>query len=62
MTTDTNEGGITGIRTAGVPVTDQDQDLRELGVDVGELLRWDGVPPIFALRNPDGNGLTVTRG
>lgn len=62
MTTDTNEGGITGIRTLGVPVTDQDQDLRELGVDVGELLRWDGVPPIIALRDPDGNGLTVTRG
>ena len=29
------------------------------GVDVGELLRWDGVPPMFAFHDPDGNGLEI---
>jgi hypothetical protein len=25
------------------------------GVEVGELLRWDGVPPMFSFDDPDGN-------
>jgi hypothetical protein len=29
------------------------------GVDVDELLRWDGVPPMFAVHDPDGNGLEI---
>jgi len=29
------------------------------GVDVDELLRWEGVPPMFAFRDPDGNGLEI---
>jgi len=130
MTTDSNEatmGGITGIKTVRVPVTDQDlavefyverlgfekrldapleqlggrwievappgsamtialvparkglpagvetgiglttddaialhQSLREHGFDTGELLLWDGIPPMFALRDQDGNALSVT--
>jgi lactoylglutathione lyase len=28
----------------------------EHGVDADELLHWDGVPPMFAFRDPDGNG------
>jgi lactoylglutathione lyase len=27
---------------------------------VDELLRWEGVPPMFAFRDPDGNGLEIT--
>jgi hypothetical protein len=29
------------------------------GADVGELLRWPGVPAMFSLRDPDGNGLEI---
>jgi len=29
--------------------------------DVGEPLRWDGVPPMFAFCDPDGNGLEITQ-
>jgi lactoylglutathione lyase len=27
---------------------------------VDELLAWEGVPPMFAFRDPDGNGLEIT--
>jgi catechol 2,3-dioxygenase-like lactoylglutathione lyase family enzyme len=29
------------------------------GVDVDSLLRWPGVPPMFAFRDQDGNGLEI---
>ncbi|WP_336215124.1 VOC family protein [Nonomuraea sp. LPB2021202275-12-8] len=71
---------ITGIRTVGVPVTDQDRALdfyvgtlgmeKRLDAPVEQLGgRWievapagsrtTGVPPMFALRDPDGNGLEI---
>ncbi len=25
------------------------------GTDVGEMLHWEGVPPMFTFRDPDGN-------
>jgi catechol 2,3-dioxygenase-like lactoylglutathione lyase family enzyme len=28
-------------------------------VDTGDVLRWPGVPPMFAFRDPDGNGLEI---
>jgi lactoylglutathione lyase len=28
-------------------------------VDVGEVLRWPGVPPMFMFRDPDGNRLEI---
>lgn len=34
----------TGIRLTTGDAVALHQDLRERGVDVGELLRWDGVP------------------
>lgn len=30
------------------------------GVDVDEILRWPGVPAMFAFRDPDGNAFSVT--
>jgi lactoylglutathione lyase len=30
------------------------------GVDVEEILRWPGVPPMFAFRDPDGNAFSIT--
>ncbi len=33
--------------------------MRASGVDVGDVLRWPGVPPMFAFRDPDGNGMEI---
>ena len=57
------QGGTTGVET-GIRLTTADaaslhQELAARGVDVGELLRWDGVPPMFAVHDPDGNGLEI---
>jgi lactoylglutathione lyase len=30
------------------------------GVDTDEILRWPGVPPMFAFRDPDGNAFSIT--
>ena len=29
------------------------------GVDADEVLRWEGVPPMFAFRHQDGNGMEI---
>ncbi len=59
---------VTGIRTVGIPVVDQDRALkfyaahaalRPRGVDADDVLRWPGVPPMFAFRDQDGNGLEI---
>lgn len=34
--------------------------LSEAGVDTDEILRWPGVPPMFAFRDPDGNAFSIT--
>jgi lactoylglutathione lyase len=34
-------------------------DLRAGGVDVDEMLRWPGVPPMFGFRDADGNGMEI---
>ena len=59
----TREDVPTGVET-GVRLTTPDAgaahaDLETRGVDVGELLRWPGVPPMFAIRDQDGNRLEV---
>jgi lactoylglutathione lyase len=37
------------------------EHLHAQGVEVGELLNWEGVPPMFAFRDPDGNGLEIVQ-
>jgi catechol 2,3-dioxygenase-like lactoylglutathione lyase family enzyme len=59
----TRDGVPTGVET-GVRFTTADaaavhSDLQTRGVDVGDLLRWPGVPPMFAVRDQDGNGLEI---
>jgi lactoylglutathione lyase len=52
-------GVETGIRLV---TADADADHAELcarGVDADEVLRWPGVPAMFALRDQDGNGLEI---
>ncbi|MER7504509.1 VOC family protein [Nonomuraea pusilla] len=59
-------GGVdTGIRLTTADAELLHADLLARGVEVGELLRWPGVPPMFTFQDQDGNtlvaiGATVT--
>lgn len=52
-------GVETGIRLKTADAAAIHSRLQEHGVEVGELLRWPGVPPMFALRDQDGNRLEI---
>jgi catechol 2,3-dioxygenase-like lactoylglutathione lyase family enzyme len=52
-------GVETGIRLVTADAESDRAALRSSGVDTDEVLRWEGVPPMFALRDPDGNGLEL---
>jgi lactoylglutathione lyase len=54
-------GVETGIRLATADAAAMHQYLRSENVAVDELLRWEGVPPMFAFRDPDGNGLEIVQ-
>lgn len=54
-------GVETGIRFSTADAGAAHQALRAQRVDVGELLSWPGVPPMFALRDQDGNGLVIVQ-
>ena len=36
-------------------------ELTAAGVEVGAVLNWPGVPPMFTFRDRDGNGLEIVR-
>jgi lactoylglutathione lyase len=56
-------GHDTGIRLAAADADAKHADLLARGVDVDpEVLRWPGVPPMFAFRDPDGNTLEIVEG
>jgi catechol 2,3-dioxygenase-like lactoylglutathione lyase family enzyme len=48
-------GVDTGIRFTVPDAEAEHAAMRERGVTVGELLRWDGVPPMYSFDDPDGN-------
>ena len=48
-------GTDTGVRFTVPNAAAEHAAMRERGVDVGDLLRWDGVPPMFSFDDPDGN-------
>lgn len=52
-------GVETGIRLTTDNAAALHANLLERGVDVDELLRWEGIPPMFAFRDQDGNGLEI---
>jgi lactoylglutathione lyase len=52
-------GVETGIRCSTPDAAAVHAYLRDQGVDVGELLRWEGVPAMFAFHDQDGNGLEI---
>jgi hypothetical protein len=49
----------TGVRLITEDAEADHATLRSRGVDTGDILRWEGVPPMFALRDQDGNGLEI---
>ncbi|HVV14367.1 VOC family protein [Amycolatopsis sp.] len=53
-------GVDTGIRLTTADAGGDHAELRGHGVDVdAEVLHWQGVPPMFGLRDPDGNRLVL---
>jgi lactoylglutathione lyase len=52
-------GVETGIRLTVRHVDANHAALRGYGVDADDVLRWEGVPPMFAFRDQDGNGLEI---
>jgi len=47
----------TGIRFATRNAERTRESLAASGAEVGDILRWPGVPAMFSFRDPDGNGL-----
>ncbi len=45
----------TGVRFTVPDAAAEHAALRERGIAVGDLLRWEDVPPMFAFDDPDGN-------
>ena len=52
-------GSDTGIRFVVPDAAAEHASMRERGVNVGELLLWDGIPPMFTFDDPDGNRFYV---
>lgn len=52
--------GAIGIRFTTDDAVAVHARLRAADVDTDEILRWPGVPPMFAFRDPDGNALSIT--
>ena len=53
-------GVDTGIRLATPDARAAHETLRELGLQVGDLLDWETAPLMFEFRDPDGNTFYVT--
>ncbi|MFG1908057.1 VOC family protein [Kribbella sp. NPDC048928] len=53
-------GVDTGIRMASPDAKAAHQHFMAAGVETDELLEWPGIPPMFSLRDPDGNRLYVS--
>jgi catechol 2,3-dioxygenase-like lactoylglutathione lyase family enzyme len=58
---DLPSGGESGIRFITQDAAALHADLTAAGVEVGELLNWPGVPPMFAFRDQDGNGMEIVQ-
>ena len=52
--------GAIGIRFTTASAEDAHARLTAAGVEVDDILRWPGVPAMFAFRDPDGNAFSIT--
>jgi catechol 2,3-dioxygenase-like lactoylglutathione lyase family enzyme len=58
--TESAQPGVqTGIRLKAGDAAAVQGGLKARGVEVGDLLRWPGVPPMFELHDQDGNRLVI---
>ena len=55
----TDVAADTGIRFTVPDAEAEHAAMRERGVNVGDVLRWDGVPPMYTFDDPDGNRFYV---
>jgi lactoylglutathione lyase len=55
-------GADTGIRFLVPDAETEHSAMRERGIEVGNLLRWPGVPPMFEFKDPDGNRFEIVEG
>ncbi len=64
VTLDPSAAGVTrgaiGIRFTTDDAEQAHAALHGVGVDTDDILRWTGVPAMFAFRDPDGNALSIT--
>ena len=57
-----NPAGVdTGIRLSSPDAPVAHKHFLAEGIDTDELLEWPGVPPMFSLRDQDGNRLYVSQ-
>ena len=57
-----NPAGVdTGIRMGSPDAKAAHQHFLDAGVDTDELLEWPGIPPMFSLRDQDGNRLYISQ-
>lgn len=52
-------GVDTGVRFVVTDAAAEHKRMVEAGVATGELLNWDGVPPMYTFDDPDGNRFYV---
>ena len=52
----------TGVRFTVPNASAEYDSMQKRGVNVGELLTWEGVPPMFTFDDPDGNRFYVVEG
>lgn len=49
----------TGVRFTVPDAEAEHAAMRARGVNVGDVLRWDGVPPMYTFDDPDGNRFAI---
>ena len=54
-------GADTGIRFLVPNAETEYSAMRQRGIEVGDLLRWPGVPPMFEFKDPDGNRFEIVQ-
>jgi lactoylglutathione lyase len=55
-------GADTGIRFLVPDADTEHMAMRQRGIEVGDLLRWPGVPPMFEFKDQDGNTFQIVEG
>lgn len=52
-------GGETGVLFTDADAEAEADAMHDRGVNVGDLLRWEGVPPMYTFQDPYGIGFEV---